>query len=313
MVTDEIKFIKTTPEKLESENVGVDYPNSFIHTHSVNGDDQLYIGEERITDNLNIGNTSPSMSTRKLGGLAESTIGQLQQRTLSEIVIDMLKPDVVEPTISTHPGVSISYNGDKLIEVGTTLPGISDVTSTIIYGTWSDGTSYAGGNSNISLTINPNCWGQTSEEEKYIILETVEFTEGGIPKDNFGTSYSNKQYHGGVHTSNQITITSVYPMYINDGNDITVMNKHLYDYITGQTISVIIPEEISLPVPTKFKVQVPEQFTTFVVKQFNPLTQGYDIDVPMVFVSDNNVSYYEREHNDYTNTASTKYQINFKK
>lgn len=310
MVNDNINFIKTSASKLDV--VQEDYPNSFIHTHSENGDDQLYIGEDRITDNLNIGDTNPSMATRKIGGLQASTIGALQQRSLSEIVIDILKPDLVEPTISTPASVSISYSGNKLIAVGSTLPATSDITSTINNGFWSDGTPYAGGNEDVTLSMDSDSWGQAAEEGKYTITESVRFTEGGIPKDNFGTSYPSKQYQGGVQNSNVITITTVYPIYINDGGDITVMNEYLYDYITGQTINVTIPSEIEIQVPTKFKVQVPQQFTTFTVKQYNPLTQAYDIIIPMKFVS-GNVSYYEREDNSYTNTLSTRYQINFKK
>ena len=309
MITEEIKFIKTTPSKLESENVQEDYPNSFIHTHDENGDDQLYIGEDRITDNLNIGNTDPAMPTRKIGGLQASTIGVLQQRTLSDIVIDILKPDVVEPSVSTQAGVSISYVGAKLIEAGTSLPDISQITSTIVNGVWSDGTPYSGGSGNETLTMSPDKWGQLAEEGKYSISETVEFTEGGIPKDNFGTPYPNKQYHGDVKNSNTITITAVEPMYINDGDDIELMVKHLYDYITGQTIDIVIPEESE---EVHFMVVVPEEFTIFTVKQFNPLTQTYDIDIPMKFVSGND-SYYVREDDSYTNTLSTRYKINFKK
>lgn len=315
MVTDEIKFIKTTPEKMESRNVGGDYPNSFIHTHGSNGDDQLYIGTERITDNLNIGDTNPSMATRKIGGLEASTIGQLQQRSLSEIIIDMLKPDLVEPSVSTNAGVSLSYSGPRLITVGTDLPEESDITVTITDGEWSDGTPYAGGHGDLSLSMDPDSWGDPSTEGRYTISGSATFTEGGIPKDNFGTSYPGMQYAGGTESSTPITITSVYPMKINDGNDITVMVEHLYDYITGENIMVTIPAETEatseISDVKKFRVEVPYEFTTFNVLQYNPLTLVYDIPVPMKFVS-RNTSYYERVDDD-TKTAPTKYKINFKK
>ncbi len=308
MVTDDIKFIKTTPEKLESENVQGDYPNSFIHTHDENGDNQLYIGEDRITDNLNIGDTNPSMVTRKIGGLQSSTIGELQQKTLSQIVIDILKPDVVEPTERTLPSVHISYDGEKMIEVGSILPSILDITSSIVYGEWSDGTPYSGGIESTSLGMTPDKWGTQSDEGKYIISETIEFKEGGIPKDNFDKPYPDKQFHGEVLSSNIITITSVHPISINDGDDINVMIPRLCDYIAGYEGEIVIPEETD---SVRFKVQVPEMFTIFTVKQYNPLTWEYDTNIPMKFVS-GDVSYYEREDS-YTNTLSTKYKINFKK
>ena len=90
------------------------------------------------------------------------------------------------------------------------------------------------------------------------------------------------------------------------------MVKHIVDYLTGNTINVTIPAEVEAPEPVKFKVLVPEQFSTFNVMQFNPLTQTYDTPVPMVFVSGDEPMYV-REDNTYTNTKSTKYQINLKK
>ena len=120
------------------------------------------------------------------------------------------------------------------------------------------------------------------------------------------------QYHGGTKESSTITIKAVKPIYINDGNVITDMVKHIVDYLTGNTINVTIPAEVETPEPVKFKVLVPEQFSTFNVMQFNPLTQAYDTRVPMVFVSGDEPMYV-RENNTYTNTTITKYQINLKK
>lgn len=211
-----------------------------------------------------------------------------------------------EPTVSSSNGVTISYSGNTLLPYGSSFPAIS---STIVDGSWSDGTPYAGGHGDIVMNVNPDSWG---DEGVFSISGSVDFTEGGIPNDNFGNPYPDKQYHGGTKTSNIITVTVVKPIKINDGNDITVMVDHIINYFTNQIINVTIPAEVETPEPVKFKVQVPEEFTTFTVMQFNPLTQAFDISVPMVFVPGDEPMY-EREDNSYTNTLSTTYQINLKK
>lgn len=313
-----IEFVKTTSDKLENvlEMEDGRYQESFIHIHNENSnntsDDQLYIGEDRITDKFNIGDSPLNTPTRKVGGLNATTIGTLKDKTMSEILMDILRPDVVEPTVSTTASVSISYSGSKLIEVGTNLPETTDITNNIVNGSWSDGTPYAGGHNPIVLNMNPDSWGEPSVEGKYTISGSVIFTEGGIPKDNFGTEYPAKQYQGGTKNSNTITITSVYPIYINDGNDITFMRKHIVNYIDGAELTVTIPPEIETPDPIKFMVCVPEEFTRFDVKKYNQLTSKYDIDVPMVFIP-GSTNMYIREDSTYTNTSSTQYKINLKK
>lgn len=318
MANETIEFVKTTSEKLDDvlEMENGRYTKSFIHIHDVNEndttDEQLYIGPDRVTDKFNVGNSNLSDPTRKIGGLDAATIGQLKDRKISEILMDILRPDVVEPIVNRVSSVTISYSGDTLIEVGSTLPSKSDISSVIDDGVWSDETPYSGGHSIITLNMVPSSWGWGSTERKYKISGSVTFDEGGIPKDNFGDGYPEKQYLGGTETSNEITITSVYPIYINDGNDITVMVKHLVNYIDGDELFVTIPSEVEIPVPTKFMIQVPSRFTTFVVKKYNQLTNKYDIDVPMVFVS-GTTNMYIREDNTYTNTTDTQYKINLKK
>lgn len=303
-----VEFVETTSTNLST--VQENHPGAFIHVNDTNGDDQLYIGDDQVTDKFNVGDSNPNHPTRKVGGLNASTIGTLKNKTMSEILMDILRPDVVEPTVSDPASINISYSGSTLIEVGTSLPGKSGITSTVNDGSWSDGTPYAGGHGSVTLNMDPNSWGGTSVEGKYTISGGVEFTEGGIPKDNFGTEYP--KYQGGTVNSNTITITSVRPIYINDGDDIIVMNKHVVNYIDGVELSVTIPPEIETPEPTKFKVQVPYQFTRFEVKKYNQLTGKYDINVPMIFVP-GNTNMYIREDNTYTNTTHTQYKINLKK
>lgn len=305
-----VEFIETTSTNLT--NVQEEHPGAFIHVNDENGDDVLYIGEDKVTDKFNVGDENLNSPTREVGGLNASTIGELKGKSISEILLDILRPNVVVPTVQEYESINISYSGSKLIEVGTNLPNENDISVTVRDGVWSDGTPYAGGHSDVVLSINQGLWGEPAEEGTYKISGSVTFNEGGIPKDNFGTEYPNMQYHGDTKTSSIITIKAVKPIYINDGNVITDMVKHIVDYLTGNTINVTIPAEVETPEPVKFKVLVPEQFSTFNVMQFNPLTQTYDTYVPMVFVSGDEPMYV-REDNTYTNTKSTKYQINLKK
>ena len=275
-----VEFIETTSTKLTT--VQESHPGAFIHVNDENGDDKLYIGEDQVTDKFNVGDTPNSTPTRKVGGLTASTIGQLKQKSISEIILDMVRPDVVEPTVSTALSFGISYSGSKLIETGTNLPAESSIAVTIKDGVWTDGTPYAGGHGTVSKRISPGNWNGTAEEGVYTISGSVIFFEGGIPKDNFGTLYPDKQYHGGQENATSIKITAVEPVYVNDGSVITDMRKHIVNYISGTELNVTIPKEVETPEPVKFMVVTPYEFNTFTVKQFNPLTQTYDTDIPMI-------------------------------
>lgn len=305
-----VEFIETTSTKLT--NVQEEHPGAFIHVNDENGDDTLYIGEDQVTDKFNVGDSNLNSPTRKIGGLNASTIGQLKEKSMSEILLDILKPDVVEPTISTNASISISYSGSKLIEVGSVLPSKQNITSTVKDGKWSDNTPYAGGHSDVVLSMSPDKWGQQSEEGVYTITGSVTFEEGGIPKDNFGTSYSNKKYNGGTKTSSPIKITSVYPIYVNDEFDITTMRGHLVDYLNGSVIlQVSIPDEID-GTDDKFKVYLPSIFSVFEVKQYNPLTGKYDIPIEMELIEGETSKYIRT--NDVSDTlGSTTYEIKLSK
>lgn len=230
---------------------------------------------------------------------------------------------IVEPTppsVTTYNSVTISYSGAKLIGTDETLPNKSDITDTIVDGVWSDGTPYAGGHDDIVLTMNPDMWGQQAEEGTYTISGSVNFYEGQTPKDNGGNDHTTHYAGGTVNTSSSITLNVREPIYINgyltsgsdDGDDITVMRRYLVDYMNTVNLDVTVPSEIETPEPVKFRIQVQEQFTTMNVLQYNPLTQQYDVVVPLVFVNGDN-PYYERENNDETKTIATKYKITFRK
>lgn len=305
-----VEFIETTSTKLTG--VQEEHPGAFIHVNDENGDDTLYIGEDQVTDKFNVGDSNLNSPTRKIGGLNASTIGQLKEKSMSEILLDILKPDVVVPTVSTNASISISYSGSKLIEVGSVLPSKQNITSTVKDGKWSDNTPYAGGHSDVVLSMRPDMWGQQSEEGIYTITGSVTFEEGGIPKDNFGTSYPEKQYIGDTKTSNTIKITSVYPIYVNDEFDITTMRGHLVDYLNGSVIlQVSIPDEID-GTDDKFRVYLPSVFSVFEVKQYNPLTGKYDIPIEMELIEGETSKYIRT--NDVSDTlGSTTYEIKLRK
>ena len=305
-----VEFIETTSTKLTG--VQEEHPGAFIHVNDENGDDTLYIGEDQVTDKFNVGDSNLNSPTRKIGGLNASTIGQLKEKSMSEILLDILKPDVVVPTIQENTSIGITYLGPKLIEVGSVLPSKQNITSTVKDGKWSDNTPYAGGHSDVVLSMRPDKWGQQSEEGVYTIRGSVTFEEGGIPKDNFGTSYPDKKYSGGTKTSLPIKITSVYPIYVNDEFDITTMMGHLVDYLNGSVIlQVSIPDEID-GTDDKFKVYLPSVFSVFEVKQYNPLTGKYDIPIEMELI-EGETSKYIRTKDVSDTLGSTTYEIKLSK
>ena len=305
-----VEFIETTTTKLT--NVQEEHPGAFIHVNDENGDDVLYIGEDKITDKFNIGDENVNSPTRKVGGLDASTIGELKEKSVSEILLDILRPDVVVPTVQEYESINISYSGNKLIKVGDLLPTEDNITSNVNDGKWSDGTSYAGGHGDVVLSMSPDKWGQQSEEGIYTITGSVTFEEGGIPKDNFGTSYPDEKYNGGTKTSSPIKITSVYPIYVNDESDVTTMREYIVDYLNDSKILYVsIPGEID-GTDDKFKVYLPSEFRIFEVKQYNPLTGKYDIPVNMKLIEGETSKYIRT--NDISDTfGPAKYEIKLSK
>ena len=305
-----VEFIETTTTKLT--NVQKDYPGAFIHVNDANGDDVLYIGEDKVTDKFNVGDEDLNSPTRKVGGLDASTIGELKEKSVSEILLDILRPDVIEPTVQEYESINISYSGNKLIKVGDLLPTEDNIISTVKDGKWSDGTPYAGGHGDVVLSMSPDKWGQQSEEGIYTITGSVTFEEGGIPKDNFGTSYPDEKYSGGTQTSSPIKITSVYPIYVNDESDITTMREYLVDYLNDSKILYVsIPGEID-GTDDKFKVYLPSEFSIFEVKQYNPSTGKYDILVNMKLIEGETSKYIRT--NDISDTfGPTTYEIKLSK
>lgn len=340
MGTDNIEFIKTTSSKLE--RVANDYPCSFIHTHDVNDndttDDRLYIGDEMITDRLNVGNVNLDNPTRKVGGLEAMTVGQLNQKSISQIILEMVKPDVVPPTPSSRASISISYSGDRLIEVGSNLPESTSIITSVNKGEWSDGTSYAGEPGEPEVSISSNDWGIPADETTYTISGSVTFAEGGIPKDNFDTPYPNLKYPGGTVNSNTITIKVVKPIYINgyktrtgdDGDTITDMRKYLIDYNEDTSIEITIPAETY---SERFEIYVPYELSKLELYKYDPTRSDLGNSNPqnwtiayntrataLKFIDDEIPDYpgyykYIRDpeiDNSY-NTAPTLYKINLKK
>ena len=305
-----VEFIETTSTNLT--NVQEEHPGAFIHVNDENGDDILYIGEDKVTDKFNVGDENVNSPTRKVGGLDASTIGELKEKSVSEILLDILRPDVVVPTVQESASINISYSGNKLIKVGDLLPTEDNIISTVKDGKWSDGTPYAGGHGDVVLSMSPDKWGQQSEEGIYTITGSVTFEEGGIPKDNFGTSYPDKKYNGGTKTSSSINITSVYPIYVNDESDITTMREYIVDYLNGSKILYVsIPDEID-GTDDKFKVYLPSEFRIFEVKQYNSSSGKYDTNIEMKLIEGETSKYIRT--NDISDTfGPAKYEIKLSK
>lgn len=305
-----VEFIETTSTKLK--DVQTSHPGAFIHVNDSNGDDILYIGEDKVTDKFNVGDENVNSPTRKVGGLDASTISELKEKSVSEILLDILRPDVVVPTEQEPASINISYSGNKLIKVGDLLPTEDNIISTVKDGKWSDGTPYAGGHGDVVLSMSPDKWGQQSEEGIYTITGSVTFEEGGIPKDNFGTSYPDKKYNGGTKTSSSINITSVYPIYVNDESDITTMREYIVDYLNGSKILYVsIPDEID-GTDDKFKVYLPSEFRIFEVKQYNSSSGKYDTNIEMKLIEGETSKYIRT--NDISDTfGPAKYEIKLSK
>lgn len=305
-----VEFIETTSTKLK--DVQTSHPGAFIHVNDSNGDDILYIGEDKVTDKFNVGDEDLNSPTRKVGGLNASTIGELKEKSVSEILLDILRPDVVVPTEQEPASINISYSGNKLIKVGDLLPTEDNIISTVKDGKWSDGTPYAGGHGDVVLSMSPDKWGQQSEEGIYTITGSVTFEKGGIPKDNFGKSYPEKKYNGGTEISSPIKITSVYPIYVNDESDITTMKEYLVDYLNDSVILYVsIPDEID-GTYDKFKIYLPSKFSIFEVKQYNSSSGKYDTNIEMKLIEGETSKYIRT--NDISDTfGPAKYEIKLSK
>lgn len=306
----EIHFIKTDSKKLS--DVQEKYPGAIIHVHDTNKDD-LYIGNCKMTDNFNVGEINDDANTIAVGGLKASKLGDLKDKSMSQIIMDIVCP-LTYPTVTTDPSITISYSGSKLVKVNTKLPLKENISFTANRGKLSDGSTYAGElvNNKVTQVMSPDNWGGTSAETVYEITGTGEFADGEIPKDSHGNQYQSGQYKSGTVTTNQITITSVYPIYINT-DKITEMTERLVDYNTEQIFRVTIPPEVDGTLD-KFRVNLPSTFTsnsTFTVKQYNSLSGLYDIDINMVELENN--QYIRTTDKKDTKTGIAKYEIKLKK
>ena len=262
---------------------------SFIH---VCGNDvsNLYIGSHRVTDNFNVPGVDDKFKTVSVGGLEESTIGELKNKPISDILFNILCPDV-KPTVERKPSVTITYSGNKLISVGTTLPSEKDITINAYRGVFSTGISYAGEVSDSKLEMVPAKWGEASEEGKYTISAAVTFASGEVPVSSHGNKIPDSQYKGDDVLSNSIEIHSVHPIYTNgvkisenqsniERGDISVLNDIIVDYISGSKLFYIaVAEETD---KSKFKLDIPNSISSYTVMQKNNVSGKYDIGITMV-------------------------------
>jgi len=308
-----VDFIKTDSKKLS--DVQKKYRGAIIHVHDTNKDD-LYIGNCKMTDNFNIGTMDENTNTIAVGGLKASKLGDLKDKSMSQIIMDIVCP-LTYPTVTTDPSITISYSGSTLVKVNTKLPVKENISFTANRGKLSDGSTYAGElvNNKVTQVMSPDNWGGTSAETVYEITGTGEFADGEIPKDSHGNQYQSGQYKSGTVTTNQITITSVYPIYINTDKITEMTEMPLIDYNTERTFQVTIPPEVDGTLD-KFRVNLPSTFTsnsTFTVKQYNSLSGKYDIDINMVKLENENNQYIRTTDVNDTKTGIAKYEIKLKK
>lgn len=297
---------------LDSIKNNPDYESSFIHLHKVNEDkeENLYIGDCRMTDNFNTRNVPDKAKTMKVGGLEPTTIEELKRMSLSEIVMQIVCPKTPPEPPKSKPSMIISYSGEKLIGVGTILPTKINITCSYDKGKWSDGTDYAGEHTNEEISMIPDKWGETSEEGKYVISGSVDFGEGEIPKDSYGNNWEEGQYKGGHVQSNNITIMSVYPIQVNTEKIGIMTNQILIDYISKKdaVLRVTVPPEEDGNL-NKFKIYLPYAFTSIEVKQYNPISGKYDIHIDMISMDDCPYHYIRTKDIKNTNTGSAEYEI----
>lgn len=271
----------------------------------------LYIGKSRITDNFNV-TADSSLPTIEVGGLEASTIGELKDKSMSDILFQIVCPDI-KPIVVSKPSVAISYS-KTLMSVDSSLPEQSDVTVVANRGKFSNGDYYAG-ESVITLTMDPDKWGQPGEEGVYKITAKAVFAEGESPKSSHGNDCEELRYKGGEIQSNK-TISVVKPIYISNGDDISVMNERIVNYISGCIIEVKTPGEKDGDYTNKFRVYLPGEFSKFVVMQKNPTTQKYDIEISMEpFEHSEYDGYkgYARYKGDFDTKGSAEYKIELKK
>ena len=137
MANKTIKFVKTNSDKLSEVQNNDEYKYSIIHVHDEGdseADDTLYIGKDRVTDKLNVGDRNVDTHTNAVGGLEASTIGGLRKKTVSEILLDIVTgsdpldsrlvvdslEDLTNGTINNpYQGMVVNVKGDSKLWVLT--------------------------------------------------------------------------------------------------------------------------------------------------------------------------------------------------
>ena len=114
-----VEFIETTSTKLT--NVQEEHPGAFIHVNDENGDDVLYIGEDKVTDKLNVGDEDLSGTTIQVGNFNPGTYGVLKNMTVSEIIREIFRPVSVS-SVSLNKTSHTCEVGDNYTLIATVSP-----------------------------------------------------------------------------------------------------------------------------------------------------------------------------------------------
>lgn len=316
-------WIENDPEKTKLKAEQESNPGAIIHYCGENEHD-LYIGDCRMTDNFNTGTISDSIKTLEVGGLKASTIGELKEKSVSQILLDILREPVSYPT-KLLPTLTISYTGSSLVEVGSVLPDASKFNSTVNCRKYPDGTNVSNGHGAVTYTMTPDKFGQICEEGTYKVQSHVDFFAGENPKDSYGNPCPDDmglKFEGGTMHSSNITITAVYPIFTGISNQ--TMTKKVVNYNTEYIFNIDIPAEEDDNL-NKFRIYLPYEFSKFEVKEFNSVSGKYDIDTHMelldeetdgsAFVSNGikYIRYIRTKDVKDTKIGSTKYEIKLKK
>jgi len=181
----------------------------------------------------------------------------------------------------------LAYSDKTLIKVGTKLPTSSNFNmsanrGTVPYGN-SDGNNYYAGEATfLGFVQNPSNWFDTiSEENVYSVYCAYSFARGAKIYDNKNNESDIPQYPGGNIKSNTISITAVYPIYVNNINIGNMNECELMDYNSSCVKVVNIPNENDGDWTNKFRIYVPDSVKISSVMMFNSISGEYDINVTM--------------------------------
>lgn len=83
-------WIENDQDKEKLKDEGSKHPGAIIFYCGDNEHD-LYVGSTKLTDVFNTGDVPDNVPTRTIGGLGASTIGELKKKSISDILLAILR------------------------------------------------------------------------------------------------------------------------------------------------------------------------------------------------------------------------------